>query len=230
MSICNYNSHNSMLIVTWTTTTTTTTCVSIQIASRLCLWPELWIAQQPQRWAANQHAKSSWTIVLKMSAFCTRWNPMDLAVSAGMAWKGLRSHLSPWEKVWNTDKGFCSCTCFFWICVIVELERNRELYRNQDIRPPYTYASLIRQSITESVENQLTLNEIYKWFEINFSYFRKNAQTWKVCVLAFHDATIFKYHLIAHASWLKSLKYHSIWRPISSSSRIYRVLTFYTVF
>lgn len=63
-----------------------------------------------------------------------------------------------------------------------ELERNRELYRNQDIRPPYTYASLIRQSITESVENQLTLNEIYKWFEINFSYFRKNAQTWKNAV------------------------------------------------
>lgn len=63
-----------------------------------------------------------------------------------------------------------------------ELERNRELYRSQDIRPPYTYASLIRQSITESVENQLTLNEIYKWFEINFSYFRKNAQTWKNAV------------------------------------------------
>lgn len=68
------------------------------------------------------------------------------------------------------------------IYVHIELERNRELYRNQDIRPPYTYASLIRQSITESVENQLTLNEIYKWFEINFSYFRKNAQTWKVCI------------------------------------------------
>lgn len=78
------------------------------------------------------------------------------------------------------------------LVLYVELERNRELYRNQDIRPPYTYASLIRQSITESVENQLTLNEIYKWFEINFSYFRKNAQTWKVCVL--------RYDLITHLS------------------------------
>ena len=61
-----------------------------------------------------------------------------------------------------------------------EIMRNREFYRLNDVRPPYTYASLIRQSITESPENQLTLNEIYKWFEINFSYFRKNAQTWKV--------------------------------------------------
>jgi hypothetical protein len=66
--------------------------------------------------------------------------------------------------------------------VSIELERNRELYRTQDIRPPFTYASLIRQSILESPEHQLTLNEIYKWFEINFSYFRKNAQTWKNAV------------------------------------------------
>ena len=61
-----------------------------------------------------------------------------------------------------------------------ELKKNRELYKTQDIRPPYTYASLIRQSILESSDHQLTLNEIYKWFETNFSYFRKNAQTWKV--------------------------------------------------
>jgi hypothetical protein len=62
----------------------------------------------------------------------------------------------------------------------VEFQRNRELYKQQDIRPPFTYASLIRQSIIESSEHQLTLNEIYRWFEVNFSYFRKNAQTWKV--------------------------------------------------
>jgi forkhead box protein P len=52
----------------------------------------------------------------------------------------------------------------------------------QDVRPPFTYASLIRQSIIEANDHQLTLNEIYKWFETNFSYFRKNAQTWKNAV------------------------------------------------
>ena len=62
------------------------------------------------------------------------------------------------------------------------MERNRELYQNHDVRPPFTYASLIRQSILESAEHQLTLNDIYKWFEQNFSYFRKNAQTWKNAV------------------------------------------------
>jgi forkhead box protein P len=46
----------------------------------------------------------------------------------------------------------------------LELQKNRELYKTQDIRPPFTYASLIRQSIVESPDHQLTLNEIYKWF------------------------------------------------------------------
>jgi hypothetical protein len=63
-----------------------------------------------------------------------------------------------------------------------EFQHNRELYKSSDIRPPFTYASLIRQSIIESADHQLTLNEIYRWFEQNFSYFRKNAQTWKNAV------------------------------------------------
>ena len=64
-----------------------------------------------------------------------------------------------------------------------EIMRNRDFYRLNDIRPPYTYASLIRQAIVESSHRQLTLNEIYTWFQDNFAYFRRNAATWKVgCV------------------------------------------------
>lgn len=61
-----------------------------------------------------------------------------------------------------------------------DIARNREFYRNNDVRPPYTYASLIRQAIMESPECQLTLNEIYQWFTETFAYFRRNAATWKV--------------------------------------------------
>ncbi|ETN75892.1 hypothetical protein NECAME_03665 [Necator americanus] len=57
---------------------------------------------------------------------------------------------------------------------------NRDFYRTNDVRPPYTYASLIRQAIMESPECQLTLNEIYTWFTETFAYFRRNAATWKV--------------------------------------------------
>ncbi|OQV18928.1 Forkhead box protein P1 [Hypsibius exemplaris] len=66
--------------------------------------------------------------------------------------------------------------------IAADLERNRELYRTSHIRPPYTYASLIRQAIIESADKQLTLNEIYQWFQNTFAYFRKNAATWKNAV------------------------------------------------
>uniref|UniRef100_A0A673CBM3 Forkhead box P1b n=1 Tax=Sphaeramia orbicularis TaxID=375764 RepID=A0A673CBM3_9TELE len=60
--------------------------------------------------------------------------------------------------------------------------QNKEFYMNADVRPPFTYASLIRQAILESPEKQLTLNEIYNWFTRMFAYFRRNAATWKNAV------------------------------------------------
>ncbi|XP_075250171.1 uncharacterized protein LOC142342610 isoform X2 [Convolutriloba macropyga] len=63
-----------------------------------------------------------------------------------------------------------------------EIERNRDYYQSSDVRPPFTYASLIRQSILDHPEKQLTLNEIYNWFQKTFAYFRRNAATWKNAV------------------------------------------------
>uniref|UniRef100_A0A3B3HT63 Fork-head domain-containing protein n=1 Tax=Oryzias latipes TaxID=8090 RepID=A0A3B3HT63_ORYLA len=59
---------------------------------------------------------------------------------------------------------------------------NKEFYLTTEVRPPFTYASLIRQAIFESPRKQLTLNEIYNWFTRNFAYFRRNAATWKNAV------------------------------------------------
>ncbi|KAF7254122.1 Forkhead box protein P4 [Varanus komodoensis] len=61
-----------------------------------------------------------------------------------------------------------------------ELAQNHEFYKNADVRPPFTYASLIRQAILETPDRQLTLNEIYNWFTRMFAYFRRNTATWKV--------------------------------------------------
>ncbi|XP_032420879.1 forkhead box protein P3-like isoform X3 [Xiphophorus hellerii] len=55
-----------------------------------------------------------------------------------------------------------------------------ECYKYNNIRPPYTYAYLIRWSILESPDKQRTLNEIYNWFTTMFFYFRHNTATWKV--------------------------------------------------
>merc|ERR1719270_1611418 len=63
-----------------------------------------------------------------------------------------------------------------------DLSKNREFYRVQDVRPPYTYAALIRQAILEAPYQQLTLHDIYTWFTTTFCYFRRNAASWKNAV------------------------------------------------
>ncbi|KAL8592182.1 hypothetical protein ACOMHN_030857 [Nucella lapillus] len=66
--------------------------------------------------------------------------------------------------------------------IATEMERNREFYKNTDVRPPFTYASLIRQAIIESPLQQLTLNDVYLWFTTTFAFFRRNEATWKNAV------------------------------------------------
>ncbi|ELW66060.1 Forkhead box protein P4 [Tupaia chinensis] len=66
--------------------------------------------------------------------------------------------------------------------ILQELAQNHEFYKNADVRPPFTYASLIRQAILETPDRQLTLNEIYNWFTRMFAYFRRNTATWKNAV------------------------------------------------
>lgn len=63
-----------------------------------------------------------------------------------------------------------------------DIVQNKEFYLSAEVRPPFTYAALIRQAILEAPEKQLTLNEIYNWFTRTFAYFRRNAATWKNAV------------------------------------------------
>jgi forkhead box protein P len=83
-----------------------------------------------------------------------------------------------------------------------QLGRKRELYKRENVRPPFTYSSLIRQAIIESPAKQLPLNEIYSWFENTFRYFRHNAETWKNTVrhnLSLHKC--FKKAKVKPAAW-----------------------------
>ncbi|XP_075041107.1 forkhead box protein P3 [Mixophyes fleayi] len=57
-----------------------------------------------------------------------------------------------------------------------------EYYKTNNVRPPLTYASLIRWAILESPQKQLALNEIYHWFTKMFAFFRLNKVTWKNAV------------------------------------------------
>lgn len=66
--------------------------------------------------------------------------------------------------------------------IALDIQRSADFYQKADVRPPFTYASLIRQAILDAPEQQLTLNEIYSWFIHKFAYFRRNAATWKNAV------------------------------------------------
>lgn len=66
--------------------------------------------------------------------------------------------------------------------LLSELRTKGQIFQDPDVRPPYTYASLIRQSVLDSPNGELTLNDIYNWFIKNFAYFRKNTSTWKNAV------------------------------------------------
>uniref|UniRef100_A0A3B5KTL4 Fork-head domain-containing protein n=1 Tax=Xiphophorus couchianus TaxID=32473 RepID=A0A3B5KTL4_9TELE len=118
-----------------------------------------------------------------------------------------------------------------------------ECYKYNNIRPPYTYAYLIRWSILESPDKQRTLNEIYNWFTTMFFYFRHNTATWKNAIrhnLSLHkcfvrvegekgavwtvDETEYqrrkgqKYHRDCPVKWLTSYSHFSSEEPTAADS------------
>ena len=52
--------------------------------------------------------------------------------------------------------------------------------KNPHSKPPYSYSTLILLAINSSREKKMTLQEIYKWIEDNFPYFKKCKKAWKV--------------------------------------------------
>ncbi|ERE89606.1 forkhead box protein P4-like isoform 1 [Cricetulus griseus] len=96
-----------------------------------------------------------------------------------------------------------------------ELAQNHEFYKNADVRPPFTYASLIRQAILETPDRQLTLNEIYNWFTRMFAYFRRNTATWKNAVrhnLSLHECFV-KVETVKGAVWTVDEREYQKRRP-----------------
>ncbi|XP_045239600.2 forkhead box protein P3 isoform X17 [Macaca fascicularis] len=60
-----------------------------------------------------------------------------------------------------------------------EFLHNMDYFKFHNMRPPFTYATLIRWAILEAPEKQRTLNEIYHWFTRMFAFFRNHPATWK---------------------------------------------------
>uniref|UniRef100_A0A672YUZ4 Forkhead box protein P1-B-like n=1 Tax=Sphaeramia orbicularis TaxID=375764 RepID=A0A672YUZ4_9TELE len=105
--------------------------------------------------------------------------PMSLSQSATAPSTPLTPLTESPSAASKTSYIFANLVCWYFSIDIID---NKEFYLSTEVRPPFTYASLIRQAIFESPRNQLTLNEIYNWFTRNFAYFRRNAATWKNAV------------------------------------------------
>lgn len=64
------------------------------------------------------------------------------------------------------------------------LETTEEIDYSQesakDIKPPYSYATMIGQAILASEEEKLTLNAIYQWIMDKYSFYRRSQSGWQV--------------------------------------------------
>ncbi|KAK4509491.1 uncharacterized protein ATC70_007843 [Mucor velutinosus] len=52
-------------------------------------------------------------------------------------------------------------------------------YNNRDIKPPYSYASLIAQAINSSSDKRMTLNGIYNYITTNYPYYQMAQNGWQ---------------------------------------------------
>ncbi|KAI9267731.1 fork head domain-containing protein [Helicostylum pulchrum] len=53
------------------------------------------------------------------------------------------------------------------------------LYNNKDIKPPYSYASLIAQAINSCKDKRMTLNGIYNYITTNYPYYQMAQNGWQ---------------------------------------------------
>ena len=57
-------------------------------------------------------------------------------------------------------------------------EPNR--YNSKDVKPPYSYASLIAQAINSCRDKRMTLNGIYNHITTNYPYYQMTQNGWQV--------------------------------------------------
>ena len=65
-------------------------------------------------------------------------------------------------------------------------------------KPPFSYATLILLAINSTSEKRMTLQDIYKWIEDNFPYYKNCKKAWKVITVLLFDKLMQIYCL----SWM----------------------------
>lgn len=88
-----------------------------------------------------------------------------------------------------------SLTNIQWLCglessgLLQNRQESRQESRNNLItadspnphpKPPYSYATLILLAINSTDDKKMTLQDIYKYIETNYPYYKKCKKAWKV--------------------------------------------------
>jgi hypothetical protein len=60
-------------------------------------------------------------------------------------------------------------------------EEDLSLDSAKDIKPPYSYATMIGQAILSSPDQKMTLAAIYHWISSKYSFYRFAKTGWQVC-------------------------------------------------
>ncbi|VDP43390.1 unnamed protein product [Schistosoma margrebowiei] len=64
---------------------------------------------------------------------------------------------------------------------------------NPNVKPPFSYITLIVSAMNSKLSKKITLNEIYAWIMHTFAYYRKNTRRWQNSIrhaLSFNDCFI----------------------------------------
>lgn len=74
--------------------------------------------------------------------------------------------------------------------------RDIHVEKNTEGKPPYSYATLIKYAIENSLRKKLTLSEIYQWVIDHYPYYGSAGTGWKVCLFMYIFMCYFAYRYI----------------------------------
>jgi hypothetical protein len=136
--------------------------------------------EEPVTWAATQHAHPNAVIEAPDGAT----NPTTGAPALAPAPQFLKRQVTPPPRSPDTvGARTAKQSPLYNRGMMMESTEEIDYSKDaaKDLKPPYSYATLIAQAIFSSEEEKLTLNNIYNWIMDKYAFYRHSQSGWQVC-------------------------------------------------